>query len=158
MERFIVAVYIILGLASAASFLYLKSPVSPLPASTLSQPAASATASIGSKEFNVTGTLVYYPNNVGPVPYVFYQDSGGNTVTKALIFPTVSPIDSSWSGAHVSVTGTVENEHVMVRHIRLGTANGTFLRYANCLKIFCRKTLFLRASRLTTSSPLLDAK
>jgi len=69
-------------------------------------------------DFNETGTLAFYPNNVGPVPYLFYQDSDGRTVAKALAFPEGSPADfSSWSGAHVSVTGYSNSEHVVVSTI-----------------------------------------
>ena len=69
-------------------------------------------------DFNKTGTLVFYPNNIGPVPYLFYQDQKGHTVAKALVFPDLIPSDfSSWSGAHVSVTGHTNNEHVVISNI-----------------------------------------
>lgn len=69
-----------------------------------------------STDFNETGTLVFYPNNVGPVPYLFYQDSNGVTVTKALVFPSgATPAEfSSWSGARISVAGQLRDEHVIV--------------------------------------------
>lgn len=68
--------------------------------------------------FSETGTLIFYPNNVEPVPYLFYQDSKGTTVAKALVFPETSPFYfSSWVGSRVVVTGTVELEHVLVRTI-----------------------------------------
>lgn len=71
-----------------------------------------------SGDFNETGTLVFYPNNVGPVPYLFYQDQKGTTVAKALIFPDTTPLNfSSWTGARVSVTGSLDNEHVVVSRI-----------------------------------------
>lgn len=71
-----------------------------------------------SGDFNETGTLVFYPNNVGPVPYLFYQDRIGHTVSKALVFPTGPPINfSSWSGAHISVEGYTDQEHVVVNDI-----------------------------------------
>lgn len=71
-----------------------------------------------SVDFNETGTLNFYPNNIGPVPYLFYQDRSGNTVSKALTFAVSPPSNfSSWSGAHVSVTGRVNNEHVVVSRI-----------------------------------------
>jgi len=69
-------------------------------------------------DFSETGTLVFYPNNVGPVPYLFYQDSAGRTVAKALEFPNESSAGlSSWSGAHIFVTGHLNNEHVVVTTI-----------------------------------------
>lgn len=68
--------------------------------------------------FNETGTLVFYPNNVGPVPYLFYQDRNGRTVAKTLVFSDASPDNfSSWSGAHISVTGKIIAEHVVVSSI-----------------------------------------
>lgn len=71
-----------------------------------------------SGDFNETGTLVFYPNNIGPVPYLFYQDQKGITVARALTFPDVAPSNfSSWTGAHVSVTGSLDNEHVVVSRI-----------------------------------------
>lgn len=70
------------------------------------------------QDFNETGTLSFYPNNVGPVPYLFYQDGNGTTVAKALVFPNSSPTNfSSWSGAHVSVIGERNGEHVIVDRI-----------------------------------------
>lgn len=70
------------------------------------------------ESFNETGTLVFYPNNVGPVPYLFYQDQNGHTIAKALTFSNMMPANfSSWTGARVSVTGTLTNEHVAVSHI-----------------------------------------
>lgn len=70
------------------------------------------------RDFNETGTLVFYPNNIGPVPYLFYQDQKGVTVAKALIFPNTTPSDfSSWTGARVFVTGSLTDEHVSVSRI-----------------------------------------
>jgi hypothetical protein len=69
-------------------------------------------------DFNETGTLVFYPNNVGPVPYLFYQDSAGRTVAKALESPSLFLDNlSSWSGARIFVTGHLDNEHVVVTNI-----------------------------------------
>lgn len=69
-------------------------------------------------EFSATGTLVFYPNNVGPVPYIFYTNQNGNTVAKALIFDNLPPTDfSSWTGARISVSGVLDREHVIVREI-----------------------------------------
>ena len=70
------------------------------------------------RQFSETGTLAFYPNNVGPVPYLFYQDLAGRTVAKALSFPNASPTNfSSWSGGHVFVAGRLESEHVVVSDI-----------------------------------------
>ena len=71
-------------------------------------------------DFNETGTLVFYPNNIGPVPYLFYQNQSGETVSKAIIFsfPNVAPTDfSSWAGARISIIGKLDNEHVLVDRI-----------------------------------------
>lgn len=69
-------------------------------------------------EFTATGTLVFYPSNVGPVPYIFYTDQKGNTAAKALIFDTLPPTDfSSWTGARISVSGVLDREHVIVHEI-----------------------------------------
>lgn len=68
--------------------------------------------------FSTTGTLVFYPNNVEPVPYIFYQDTNGRTVAKALTFPNGSPSDiSSWTGARIAVEGMLDSEHVIVSRI-----------------------------------------
>ncbi len=68
--------------------------------------------------FAETGTLIFYPNNVGPIPYLMYQNASGKTVSKALAFQNGSPTDlSSWSGARVEVFGTVNAEHVDVTAI-----------------------------------------
>lgn len=78
---------------------------------------ASAPVNTGA-DFNEIGTLVFYPNNVGPVPYIFYQDQRGNTTAKALTFPGATPANfSSWTGARISVTGTLDKEHVVVSRI-----------------------------------------
>lgn len=72
----------------------------------------------GPTDFSETGTLVFYPNNLGPVPYVFYQDQSGHAVAKALVFLDSPPNNfSSWTGAHISVTGQVVAEHVVVNTI-----------------------------------------
>lgn len=68
--------------------------------------------------FTAIGTLAFYPNNVGLVPYLFYQDNAGRTVSKALSFPDGPPAHfSSWSGARILVTGTLVLEHVVVSRI-----------------------------------------
>lgn len=120
MGRFIAFIYVVLGLASAAVVTYSRNPVglTPVP---VQQPAAVATViSTGAAPatFSATGTLVFYPNNVKPVPYIFYQDSNGRTVAKALTFPADPPADfSSWTAAHISVEGTRNQEHVVVSRI-----------------------------------------
>jgi hypothetical protein len=116
MGRLIAFAFIILGVVSAFAILHQRNTAS-LAISPAPQPAAVASAVRTSAAFSATGTLVFYPNNVEPVPYLFYQDSNGGTVAKALTFITISPIDSSWSGAHVSVVGTVDQEHVIVSRI-----------------------------------------
>lgn len=120
MGRFIAFSYIVLGLTSAAVVIYLRNPVSLTPAP-LQQHAGVATV-IGTgaapTAFSATGTLVFYPNNVEPVPYIFYQDSNGRTGAKALTFPAGPPADfSSWTAAHISVEGTRNQEHVVVSRI-----------------------------------------
>lgn len=68
--------------------------------------------------FTAIGTLAFYPNNVGSVPYLFYQDNAGRTISKALSFPNGPPAQfSSWSGARISVTGNLVLEHVVVNRI-----------------------------------------
>jgi hypothetical protein len=75
-------------------------------------------ATAGQQGFNETGTLVFYPNNVGPVPYLFYQDASGSTVAKALTFPDGSPSGfSEWAGARISITGHLAGEHVSVSQV-----------------------------------------
>ena len=72
-----------------------------------------------SGDFSQTGTLVFYPNNVGPVPYLFYPNQKGSTVSEALVFLNSPPYGfSSWSGARISVTGHEDQEHVVVSTIR----------------------------------------
>lgn len=83
------------------------------------QPAAVAPAvATSSEDFNEIGTLVFYPNNVAPVPYILYQNPNGRTLSKALVFPVSPPAAlTSWAGARVSVAGHVEHEHVVVSRI-----------------------------------------
>lgn len=81
---------------------------------------AAVIGALGTSEslFYQEGTLVFYPNNVGPVPYLFYQDARGTTVAKALVFGALPLTDfSSWTGARVAVSGELEREHVLVREI-----------------------------------------
>jgi hypothetical protein len=68
--------------------------------------------------FHETGTLVFYPNNVGPVPYLFYVNDRGATVARALLFDALPPTDfSAWTGARVDVTGIDVREHILVHQI-----------------------------------------
>ena len=69
-------------------------------------------------DFNETGVLTFYPNNSGPVPYLFYTDERGNTVSKALVFMTLTTNSlSSWSGSTVTIVGHLDAEHVLVSDI-----------------------------------------
>ncbi|MHB0865602.1 MAG: hypothetical protein ACYCZZ_00550 [Minisyncoccota bacterium] len=83
-------------------------------------PAASVVPTMpAAEDFSQTGTLVFSRNNVGPVPYLFYEDAKGETVAKALVFRGSPPADfSSWSAARVSITGQLDHEHVLVSSIR----------------------------------------
>lgn len=92
-----------------------------MPAAATSSGAAATVEAIdtASTAFAQTGTLVFYPNNVGPVPYLFYQDARGTTVAKALVFSALPLTDfSTWSGARVAVKGVLEREHVLVSEIQ----------------------------------------
>lgn len=75
-------------------------------------------AATSTETFHESGTLAFYPNNVGPVPYLLYVNGKGTTVSKALVFDQLPPTDfSSWIGARVDVTGIDVREHVLVRQI-----------------------------------------
>jgi|ERR1035437_10041701 hypothetical protein len=118
MGRLIAILFVVVGLVSAMAVLYQYNQTD----SVLLLPPQ--TASVGAvvvsdaSEFSETGTLVFYPNNVGPVPYLFYQDQNGRTVAKALTFPDSPPGNfSSWTGAHISVMGQIVAEHVVVSTI-----------------------------------------
>lgn len=72
----------------------------------------------GSTAFDEVGTLVFYPNNVGPVPYLFYTDARGTLLSKALDVSDLPPTDfSSWSGGRVEVIGRLVAEHVVVTQL-----------------------------------------
>jgi len=118
MGRLIAILFVVVGLVSAMAVLFQynqHSSVLPVPPQIAS---VGAVVASDVSEFNETGTLVFYPNNVGPVPYLFYQDHNGLTVAKALTFPNSPPGNfSSWTGAHISVTGQVVAEHVVVSAI-----------------------------------------
>jgi hypothetical protein len=112
------AVVILIILASATVTLFGGGLFNPYPAP---QPAAvveAVTTQPVATEFSAVGTLTFYPNNVRPVPYLFYQNGNGDTVSKALVFKDESSEKySNWTGARVSVTGYVELEHVVVTSI-----------------------------------------
>jgi|SRR6185437_16366960 len=65
--------------------------------------------------FTATGTLIYYRNNVGPVPWLVYNSASGATTTKSLLFDT--PIDLPPASTTIVVSGWLEHEHVRVRTI-----------------------------------------
>jgi hypothetical protein len=117
MGRVIAIIFAVVGLVSATAALYQDNrdtPVVESSAQTASVLEAVETAPTG---FSETGTLIFYPNNVGPVPYLFYQDVNGHTVARALVLPYASGVDSSWAGARVFVTGSLDNEHVAISRI-----------------------------------------
>lgn len=69
--------------------------------------------------FEQIGVLTFYPNNTGPVPYLFYSNARGNTESKALVFETVTTNNlSSWGASRVTIVGTLHAEHVVVSSIR----------------------------------------
>lgn len=65
--------------------------------------------------FDATGVIDYSPNNAGTmIPYLVYQDSWGNTATKALMFCNVP--SGHYTGS-VHVTGVIEEAGVCVDSI-----------------------------------------
>ncbi len=69
-------------------------------------------------EATLTGTILYYPNNVGEaVPYIRYDTASG-VMTKALLL--TSGGDLPPEGTPITVTGALEFEHVRVHTIALG--------------------------------------
>jgi hypothetical protein len=89
-------------------------------ASTQPEPAAVAVAppALLDTSFNEEGTLLFYPNNVGPVPYIAYTNANGNLTTKALVFPQGAPsLLSEWQGARIAVAGSVDHSSVIVNHL-----------------------------------------
>ena len=119
MGRVFITLYIVVGLIAAMASIYTNTNHDTF-VSNSSQQAASVSIGVAPDPsiFNETGTLVFYPNNVGPVPYIFYQDSQGNVASKALVFPDGSSVESSWVGARILVIGHVVNAHVVVSSIR----------------------------------------
>lgn len=116
MGRIIFVVLMLVGAIAAFSAAYHDGIV--LTPATESAAALAGIEPGPAAEFSAAGTLVFYPNNVGPVPYLFYQDASGHTAARALVFPAGAPSDfSSWSAGRISVAGVVEDEHVVVTSI-----------------------------------------
>ena len=67
--------------------------------------------------FDETGVLIWYPNNVGPVPWIFYADTHGNIGSKALVFDT--PVALPHATSTIRVVGLAEDEHVRVRSVSI---------------------------------------
>lgn len=117
-------VLFLVGVACLVGGVYLAPSAAPALASNTSTSTLSADASTAyatahtPSSFSQTGTLIFYPNNVGPVPYLVYTDANGRIATKALLLLRNSPNElSAWTGAHVFVTGNVVAEHVEVASI-----------------------------------------
>lgn len=116
MKQVLLGVLIILAIVYGAEALYKINRVVALP--TGSMAAVVAIPEPATNDFSTTGTIVFYPNNVEPVPYLIYQNQNGDTVAKALTFPQGEPANfSAWIGARVMVNGYVDAEHVVVRDI-----------------------------------------
>ncbi|MDB5244581.1 MAG: hypothetical protein JWN18_451 [Parcubacteria group bacterium] len=112
MREILFGLLIVLGVIYGADELYYLYVTSP--SVTVAAPRVIATLPTSS-EFVQTGTLIFYPNNVGPVPYLMYANQKGVTVSKALVLVGGDSLDlSHWTGARVSVTGVVVDEHVVV--------------------------------------------
>lgn len=118
MGRLIAILFVVIGLVSAMAVLYQYNQHSSVLLVPPQIASVGAVVAPDVSEFSETGTLVFYPNNVGPVPYLFYQDHTGRTVAKALTFSNSPPGNfSSWTGAHISVTGQIVAEHIVVSTI-----------------------------------------
>ena len=68
--------------------------------------------------FAETGILIFYPNNVGPVPYLLYYDEEGNPYTKALVFAEGALSRQRYTYRAVEITGAIVHEHVNVATFR----------------------------------------
>ena len=101
-------ILVLLFIAGGVLLIFLVQPN----ASAVEPTTQTAIVDTASPDFNEMGTLIFYTNNVGPVPYIFYQDPKGHTVAKALAFANTPPDLSSWVGAHVSVVGHLKDEYV----------------------------------------------
>jgi hypothetical protein len=81
-------------------------------------PGTSAASVSRAVPFTEMGTLVFYPNNMAPIPYLIYESASGQAISKALVFSALPATDfSPWIGGRVSVTGIEDNEHVLVTQI-----------------------------------------
>ncbi len=95
---------------------------------------AAAVTAIPSDVFNETGTITYYPHNVGAeIPYLVYEPQGGGVATKALVFSDTARCRSAirtvpcpliqeeliayFGQRFIHVEGIVVNEHVIVTGI-----------------------------------------
>jgi hypothetical protein len=95
MERILLIVLFVILVGYGLTFLSVSNGKLVIP---LSSQIASVSEAINNSiknDFNETGTLVFYPNNIGPVPYIFYQNQGGDTVAKALTFSASAPANFS---------------------------------------------------------------
>ncbi len=114
MGRVLLILFFILIAGYGLDFLFTYNQRLAIEASEQDASADEAVADASPQNFNETGTLVFYPNNVGPVPYLFYRDAKGRVVSKALVFPSPASVGGSWSGSRISVTGDLVFEHVVV--------------------------------------------
>lgn len=118
MLRFIFTIAVVTGCIYGAQALY-QGVIALTPPAALASAGASplALAKAPPAAFSATGTLVFYPNNAVPVPYLMFQNASGNAVSKALAFENTPAGLAGWNGARVSVTGYLQAEHVMVTNI-----------------------------------------
>ena len=109
----IVFIIVTIGYALAIVTMHKNTTAVPTKVTVTSSPGVAAVVTAG--YFDETGTLVFYPNNVGPVPYLFYQDSSGRTLAKALVFAGSPPTNfSTWSGSRIAVEGRLIHEYILV--------------------------------------------
>lgn len=125
-----IAIYAFCALSALAYLLEGNREEAQLAAAT---PAATVMA-LPSDVFNETGTITYYPNNVGTeIPYLVYESQGGGVATKALVFsdnalcrsttrtvpcPLIQRELIAYFGQRfIHVEGVMVNEHVIVTGI-----------------------------------------
>lgn len=114
-RAFVLILFLFVFVLASTSRRVVVTSISSATTSTEREGPALAIAATG---FDQVGTLVFYPNNVGPVPYLFYQNEKGQVVAKALVFDLLPSTNlSSWSGARIEVVGIIDREHVMVSRI-----------------------------------------
>lgn len=112
----IVFIIVTIGYALAIVTMHKSTTTASVGTTATSSPGIAAVATAGN--FDETGTLVFYPNNIGPVPYLFYQDASGRTLAKALVFAGSPPENfSTWSGSRIAVGGRLIHEYILVRSI-----------------------------------------